>query len=140
MDNPRESAGDGLSSESRSLQPGPLTDARELRERAAQARDTARRAAARYTELCTIVTSHIAHSQARREAAQLAQEAVHEAVDRYALLLKALGTPPEGTLRLVKEAVRENIPPALEHCQEQPFMEQVVVWCIESYYRSTPAA
>jgi hypothetical protein len=115
-------------------------DVHELVERAAQARETARETAARYVELCALIRSEWAASQVRREAVQLSRDAMREAVDRYALLLQSLGTSPERTLRLVKEAVREDVPPEMEHSHAPPFMEQVVLWCIESYYRDTPAA
>jgi hypothetical protein len=140
MDGVRSTAGDDPSSESITARTFSPAEVRELRERAAQARETARRAAAKYVELCAITTSHVSVSETAREAARVACDETREAVARYAIVLKVLGTSPERTLRLVKEAVREDIPTEIDHSQERPFMEQVVLWCIESYYRESPAA
>ena len=96
---------------------------------------------ARYSQLLTKTERRLQRSQAIRDATRAAREEIRVAVDKYAVALKALGAPPERALRLIKEAVRDNVShDEQEDAEAVPIMEAVARWCIESYYRNPPAA
>ena len=65
---------------------------------------------------------------------------VRDSVERYAQLMKALGTPPELMLSLVKETLRQQVPHPEYEQDTKALVEHVITWCIEAYYFSSPAA
>jgi hypothetical protein len=140
VETPHVQVGDSSSREPQLPRAATIRESAELRERAALAREAAGWATARYADLVIESAHHLSASKSILERTRAAREATQESISRYALALKALGTPPERTLRLVKEVVNESIPALRETADAHPLIEEAVHWCIESYYRSTPAA
>lgn len=111
-----------------------------VHERAAQARAAASEAIERYVILLeqsqrrANVTAHILL------ATEATREMFRESLERYAQLMKALGTPPERMLRLVKDAVTEHVPHPEREKETHALLENAVTWCIEAYYGAPPAA
>jgi len=57
-------------------------------------------------------------------------------VTAYVRALRAEQTPPQRALVLVKTAVQEAPPPALDADEARALMDDVVRWCVEAYYES----
>jgi hypothetical protein len=103
-----------------------------LKERAAEARMRTMELISRYLELTAHSVQAIAASLAEREKHEADRAALGASVTRYALLLRALGEPPERTLVLIKSAFSEAAPqPDASH---RAMLEQVVRWAVDAYY------
>ena|SRR5690242_18783304 len=121
---------------------GRLTEAerRALRERTAQARAAASVALESYAMLLAQSRHCLTFSEERLVAIEATREMLRESVRRYALLMKALDTPPERMLRLVKEALAEQLPHPEREEETLALFRNAVTWCIEAYYDNPPAA
>ena len=111
-----------------------------LRERSEQARAAAAEAITNLTALFLRSRSQLDAMSRHREVIDATRAMLRESVERYAVLLRTLDTPPERVIRLVKETVAEQISHPELHDETGPIMENVVRWCIEAYYGSSPAA
>jgi hypothetical protein len=109
----------------------------DLRLRSAEARAVAKVATARYAALVIECQRGFLRAKELRDQVDAARQELRGTVSRYADLLKQLDTPPEQTLRLVKNMVDESTPRAAESFD---VMSDVVRWCIEAYYGDAPAA
>ena len=116
------------------------SERRALRERAAQARAAATEAITHYAILLEGTRTGCANSERTFKAVAATREMLRDSVQRYSVLLKSLDTPPERALRLVKEAVTERLHHPEREEETRSLLESVVVWCIEAYYGSPPAA
>lgn len=124
------------------ITPGRLTELElhALHERAAQARAAASAAVAHYAALLGESRHRLAATGRTLVSIDATREMVRQSVQRYVVSMKALGTPPETTLRLVKETVAEHMPHPEREDATRALSASVVTWCIEAYYDSSPAA
>ena len=104
-----------------------------LRARARQARSDAAAAAAVLYASMSAEVARLQGASDRQHAALLAsRQDLEAATSQFARLLKALDTPPERALTLLKEAVAESVP---QHNQEgRAIMEDVVRWGVRAFY------
>lgn len=79
-------------------------------------------------------------SEKRLVAIEATRDMLRDSVQRYALLMKALDTPPERMLRLVKETLAEQLPHPEREEETLALFRNVISWCIEAYYENPPAA
>lgn len=121
---------------------GRLTEAEReaLRQRAAQARAAAAAAIERYVLLVAQSRQRLDTNTEMLVAIDATREMLRQSVQRYAQFMKALETPPERVLALVKETVRRQLSHPEQEEETKALAEHVVTWCIEAYYLGSPAA
>jgi hypothetical protein len=111
-----------------------------MRARAAQARAATAEAIAHYTVLLTRTRSRLATTERTLVETEAIREMVRQSVERYAALMKALDTPPEHVLRVLKQTVAEELPHPEREEATLELTANVVTWCIEAYYSGSSAA
>ena len=111
-----------------------------LHERAAQARVAASEAIEHYVVLLAQSRNRLKMTEQQLVTVAATRAMVRDSVQRYAQLMKALATPPERMLFLVKETLRQQLPHPEYEDETKALVENVVTWCIEAYYVSSPAA
>lgn len=111
-----------------------------MHDRAAQARAAASEAIERYAGLLAQSQRRINVTTHRILAIEATRDMFRESLERYAFLMKALGTPPERMLRLIKETVAEHVPHPEREKETHALLENAVTWSIEAYYGAPPAA
>jgi len=111
-----------------------------LYERAAAAHAAAAEAVACYAALFEQSRHGPAASEPPRVAIEATREMVRRSVQQYVVSMKALGTPPETTLRLVKETVAAQLTHPERDDATRALSNSVVTWCIQAYYENLPAA
>lgn len=112
------------------------SDIHALADRSLEARARAAALAAEYSSLLIASEERLSFSKQSRAEMEAARESLHKAVGLYAALLKELNTPPEHTLRLVKETVTEHA----ARPRPEALLKDVVHWVVETYYGPPPAA
>lgn len=112
----------------------PASEREALRERSEQARAAAAEALAHLTALFLRSRSQFDALARNREGIDATRSMLRESVERYAVLLRTLQTPPERVIRLVKETVAEQIMHPQLHDETGPLMDEVVKWSIQAYY------
>ena len=125
-----------------SLATGRLTEQERqtLHERVAAAHAAAADAVARFAALLEQSRNQLATTAGTLVAIEETREVVRQSVERYVVSMKALGTPPETTLRLVKETVAGQMPLPERDDASRKLSASVVTWCIEAYYGGSSAA
>ena len=107
-------------------------DREQLRLRAAEARMRTMELIARYLALSGRGVTNLERSREALAKIQDDRAALSASVGRYALLLRALGEPPERTLILIKTAFSEAAPH--QDDENRAVLESVVKWFVEAYY------
>jgi hypothetical protein len=114
--------------------PGVLSHAEieELRRRAADARERTKELIGTYLAACARMNAALARHREAVSAREDSRAALSASVARYALILRALGEPPERTLVLIKNAFSEAAP----HQDEvnRAALEDIVKWIVTAYY------
>lgn len=107
-------------------------DGEELRRRLGEARARTQKLISDYVVSCVRLNREIAR---RREVAadrdQIRSE-LGACVARYALLLRAMGEPPERTLVMIKTAFNEAAPH--QNDDNRAVLEDIVKWVVNAYY------
>jgi hypothetical protein len=107
-------------------------DGDELRRRLAEARARTQELISHYVDSCSRLNMELA---SQREAAAVRAEIRSElsaSVIRYAILLRALGEPPERTLVVIKTAFSEAAPH--QDDDNRAVLEDIVKWVVDAYY------
>jgi hypothetical protein len=107
-------------------------DREQLRLRAAEARMRTMELIVRYLALSARGATNLERSREMLARIQEDRAALSASVARYALLLRALGEPPERTLILIKTAFSEAAP--RQDDENRAALESVVKWFVEAYY------
>ena len=107
-------------------------DGAELRRRLAEARARTQTLVSTYVDSCTRLNA----DRARRRELTMEREQVRSelsaSVARYAMLLRALGEPPERTLVLIKNAFSEAAPH--QDDDNRAVLGDIVKWVVDAYY------
>ena len=111
-----------------------------LRERAAQARAAASEAIEHYVVLLAQSRDRLKMTEQQLVTVDPTRVMLRQSVQRYTQLLKALDTPPERMLSLVKETLRQHVEYPDGEDETKALVENVITWCIEAYYFGAPAA
>ena len=137
----------GHSSNGSSRKPSPArtgnlteTELQALHERAAQARAVAAEALAHYWVLLEQTQQRVKMSEQRLLAFEAMREMLRQSLQRYAQVMKALDTPSERTLWLVRETLTEQLPDPEREESTKDLVESVLSWCVEAYQFDSPAA
>ena len=114
--------------------PGMLSipEREELRQRVADARMRTKELIALYLASSARLNAALARHREAAGAREDARAALSASVARYALLLRALGEPPERTLVLIKNAFSEAAP--LQDEDNRAALEDIVKWIVDAYY------
>ena len=104
----------------------------DLRQRVVDARVRTKELIGVYLASSGRLTAALARHREAEVAREDARAALSATVARYAVLLRALGEPPERTLVLIKSAFREATPHQNE--DSRAALEDVVKWIVEAYY------
>jgi len=104
----------------------------ELRRRAADARERTKELIGQYLRACARMNAALARHREAVSAREDSRAALSASVARYALVLRALGEPPERTLVLIKNAFNEAAPHQDE--DNRAALEDIVKWIVTAYY------
>ena len=111
-----------------------------LSELAAQALATASDSIERFAAVLARSRHQLHAAEQRLAAIDATRETVRQSVQRYTRLMRALESPPERVLSLVKETLRQQVTHPEQAAETLELAEDVVTWCIEAYYDGLPAA
>ena len=107
-------------------------DDEELRRRVAEARARTQELIGHYVQTCARLNTELTR---RREAA-VERDAIRTelsaSVARFAVVLRALGEPPERALVLIKTAFSEAAPH--QDDDNRAVLEDIVKWVVDAYY------
>ena len=107
-------------------------DDQQLARRVVEARARTQELIGDYVRTCARVNTELTR---RREAAaerERIRAELRASVARFALLLRALGEPPERTLVLIKTAFSEAAPH--QDDDNRAVLEDIVKWVVDAYY------
>ena len=107
-------------------------DGDELRRRLAEARGRTQELISHYVDCCSRLTTELTRQREIAAARAEIRSELSASVARYAILLRALGEPPERTLVVVKTAFSEAAP--RQDDNNRAVLEDVVKWVVDAYY------
>ncbi|HEX4684235.1 MAG TPA: hypothetical protein VH277_16070 [Gemmatimonadaceae bacterium] len=104
----------------------------ELRQRVTEARERTKELIGHYLASCARMNASLARHRETIATREDSRAALSASVARYALLLRALGEPPERTLVLIKNAFSEAAPH--QDDDNRAALEDIVKWIVTAYY------
>jgi hypothetical protein len=129
---PREDTFARLSASRAEDRPIPSPIDGELRRRAAEARARTQALINDYVVCCTRMNAELTRRRELVVARDKIRSELSASIARYAVLLRALGEPPERALVLVKTAFSEAAPH--QDDDSRAVLEDIVKWVVDAYY------
>ena len=122
-----------LSSSSAADRDGPApVNGEELARRLAEARARTQKLIGDYVVSCMRLNKELARRREMAMARDQVRSELSASVARYAVLLRAIGEPPERALVLIKTAFSEAAP--RQDDDHRAMLEDVVKWVVDAYY------